>query len=89
MQEPDEPIRTFVARLRGFVYFCNLSTQCHSQPCSTASNVNSTLLMVLVKGLVDLNIQGEILIEVEQMDLETTIVLEMTLTDLRMMPITT
>ena len=35
--------------------------------------MNATLLLALVKGLVDMDTQGEILAEVEQMDLETTI----------------
>ena len=35
--------------------------------------MNLTLLLALVKGLGDVDIQGELHAEVEQMDLETTI----------------
>ena len=45
------------------------STECPSQLCA-ASNVNTTILLALVKGL---DIHAEIFAEVEQMDLETTI----------------
>ena len=72
IQEPEEPIRTFVDRLRGLAYVCSLSTECPNQHC-TISNVNATLLLAMVKGLVDPDIQGERLAKVEQMDWETTI----------------
>ena len=32
--ERDEPIRTFVARLRGLPNICNLSTECLSDTCT-------------------------------------------------------
>ena len=52
LQEPDEPVRMFVARLRGLAHVCNLPTKCPSQLC-TAYNVNTTILLAVLKGLVD------------------------------------
>ena len=72
VQEIDEPIRRFVSRLQILAYACNFTTKCPSQPC-TASNVEATILLLMVKGLVDVDIQGELFAEVDQMDLETTI----------------
>ena len=40
-QEPKKPTRTFVDRLRGLAYVCNLSTECPNQH-STISNMNTT-----------------------------------------------
>ena len=63
-------MRMFMAR--GLAYICNLLTECPSQTC-TVSNANTTLLLALLMGLVDMDIQGEILAKVEQMDLKTKI----------------
>ena len=68
-QEPDEPVRTFVARLRGLANICVLFTQCTGE---AVSHVEPTILLALVKGLVDVDTKGEILSKVKQMDLEET-----------------
>ena len=53
-QERDEPVRTFVARLRGLANICILFTDCTSETCNkTVSNVDATILLALVKGLID------------------------------------
>ena len=67
-----EPIRTSADRLRGLAYKCNLSTECPNQYC-TISNVNITLLSLMVKGLVDQDIERELFSQSEEMDLENTI----------------
>ena len=66
-QERDEPVRTFVARLRGLGNICVLFTQCTGE---AVSHVEPTILLALVKGLVDVDTKGEILSKVKQMDLE-------------------
>ena len=72
-QERDEPVRTFVARLRGLGNICVLFTQCTGEACTkTVSHVEPTILLALVKGLVDVDTKGEILSKVKQMDLEET-----------------
>ena len=68
-QERDEPVRTFVARLRGLANICVLFTQCTGE---AVSHVEPTILLALVKGLVDVDTKGEILSKVKQMDLEET-----------------
>ena len=73
-QECDEPIKTFLARLRGLANICNLSTECPSETCTeTVSYVNAKILLALVKSLEDEDTKGEILSKVEQMDLDRTI----------------
>ena len=72
-QDCDEPIKTFLARLRGLANIRNLSTECPSETCTeTVSYVNAKILLALVKSLVDEDTKGEILSKVEQMDLDTT-----------------
>ena len=60
-----------MARLQILKYACNF-TKCPSQPC-TESNAEAILILAMVKGLVEVDIQGELLAEVEQIDTETTI----------------
>jgi hypothetical protein len=58
----DEPVRRFMARLRGLANICNLTTKYPSNTCAeTVSHVNTTILLALVKGLVDDDTKGEIL----------------------------
>ena len=55
-QERDEPVRTFVARLRGLANICILFTDCTGNTCTrTVSHVEPTILLALVKGLVDVD----------------------------------
>ena len=73
-QERDEPVRTFVARLRGLANICLLSTQCTGGTCTqTVSYVEPSNLLALVKGLYDGDTKGEVLSEVTQMNLEDTV----------------
>ena len=73
-QERDEPIRTFVARLRGLAIICILYTQCTGGGCTqTVSHVEPTILLALFKGLADGDTKGEILSKVKQMDLDETV----------------
>ena len=68
-QERGELIRTSVARLRGLANICNLLTKCPNETCTeTVSHMNATILLALVKGLVDMDTTGKILSKVEQMD---------------------
>ena len=55
-QERDEPVRTFVARLRGLANIGILFTDCTGNTCTrTVSHVEPTILLALVKGLVDVD----------------------------------
>ena len=61
-QERDEPVRTFVARLRGLAIICILYTQCTGGGCTeTFSHVEPTILLALFKGLADGDTKGKIL----------------------------
>ena len=63
-----------MGRLRGLANICNLLTNCVNETCTeTVSHVNATILLALVKGLVDVDTKGKILSKVEQMDLGRTI----------------
>ena len=64
-QELDEPVRTFVARLRGLANICILT--------KTISHVEPTVVLALVKGLADGDTKGEILSNVKHMDLDETV----------------
>ena len=68
-QELGEPISEFEHRLRMLAYVCNFTTKCLSQSC-TAADTEAILIPALVKGLVNLDIQCELLAKVEQMSLE-------------------
>ena len=70
-QERDEPLRTFVARLRGHANICILFKQCAGDTCTTTvSHIEPTILLALGKGLVHVDTKGEILSKVKQMDLD-------------------
>ena len=64
-QEVGEPIREFEHRLLMMAYACNFTTKCSSQSC-TAANTEAILIPALVKGLANVDIQGELLAKVEQ-----------------------
>ena len=72
VQEINKPIRRFESRLRILAYACDLTTRCPSQP-YTAANTEAMILLAMVKGLVNVDIQAELLAEVEQMNLENSI----------------
>ena len=73
-QERDEPIRSYMARLKGLANNCSLMMKCPGDTCTeTMSYMDSTILLDLVKGLHNELTKGEILSKVEQMDLDTTI----------------
>ena len=73
-QERDEPVRTFVARLRGLVNIRILYTQCTGGDCTQmVSHAEPTILLALVKGLYDGDTKGEVLSKVTQMNLDDTV----------------
>ena len=71
-QERNEPVRKYLARLRGLADICKLSVECSS--CyETTSDVDRIILTTLVKGLVDNETKGEILSKVKSLSLDDTI----------------
>ena len=73
-QELNEPIRTFLARLRGLATIWDLTTPCPSLLCTeVVSHANRSILTALVKGLVDNETKGEIMSKVERLTLDKTV----------------
>jgi hypothetical protein len=71
---PRAPDLKTMVRLRGLANICNLTTKCPSDTCNeTVTQVNTTILLALVKGLVDDDTKGEVLSKVEQLDLDETV----------------
>ena len=70
-QERDEPVRKFLARLKGMGAICKLTVT------STCNEVNSyseeIITTTLVKGLVDNETKGEILSKMNPLTLDATI----------------
>ena len=67
MQEPDEPIRTYVLRLRKFATTCNFYSRCGDEYC-TNWYFNHMLLLIMLRGLHDQGIKREFLFQLEDMD---------------------
>ena len=67
-QDREEPIKKFVARVRGKAGICNLSIECPSCH-EKVSFSNNAILAAVVRGLYD----AEILSKVKQLDLDNTI----------------
>ena len=69
-QERNEPVRKYLARLRGLADICKRSVECSSCH-ETTSYVDRIILTTLVKGLVDNETKGEILSKVKSLLQET------------------
>ena len=73
VQDRDEPIRTYLARLKGAAGVCNLTVRCSCDPSTAVSYSDKELLHCMVNGLSDKDIRNQVMGKVEVMDLETTI----------------
>ena len=73
VQDRDEPIRSYLARLKGVAAVCKLTLQCSCDPPTTVSYADKEILHCLVKGLADDDIRRQVLGVVEEMDLDTTV----------------
>ena len=70
-QERDEPVRKFLARLKGLAGICQLKVKCACD--ENPSYADRIIHTTLVKGLVDNETKGEILSKVDKLTLEQTI----------------
>ena len=70
-QERNEPVRKFLARLKGLAGICELKTKCACD--ETPSYADRIIHTTLVKGLVDNETKGEILSKVDKFTLDQTI----------------
>ena len=73
VQDRDEPIRSYLARLKGVAAVCKLTLQCKCDPPTMVSYADKEILHCLVKGLVDDDIRRQVLGVVDEMDLDTTV----------------
>ena len=73
VQDRDEPVRSYLARLKGVAAVCKLTLQCTCNPPTTVSYADKEILHCLVKGLADDDIRRQVLGVVEEMDLNETV----------------
>ena len=73
VQDRDEPIRSYLARLKGVAAVCKLTLQCSCDPPTTVSYADKEILHCLVKGLADDDIRRQVLGVVEEMNLDATV----------------
>ena len=73
MQDNDESVRSYLARLKGAANVCNLTVSCTCPTASTVSYADQEILHCLVKGLADEDIRRQVLGVVDVMDLDTTV----------------
>ena len=73
VQDRDETIRSYLARLKGVAAVCKLTLQCACDPPTTVSYADKEILHCLVKGLADDDIRRQVLGVVTEMDLDTTV----------------
>ena len=70
-QERNEPVRRFLARLKGLAGICQLKVKCACN--ETPSYADRIIHTTLVKGLVDNETKGEILSKVDKFTLDQTV----------------
>ena len=73
-QERDEPIKNFLARLKGAANVCKLTVKCTAQECrEDVSYSDQVVLHALVRGLADEEIREEVLASCEEKSLDDTV----------------
>ena len=73
-QNRDDPVRSFLARMKGCASICKLTVQCTSVDCAEdVSYSENVILHALVKGLSDSDIQQEVLADGEDKSLDETV----------------
>ena len=72
-QDRDEPVRTYMARLKGAAGVCSLTVKCSCDPSTVVSYADKELLHCLINGLADRDIRNQVMGKVEIMDLESTV----------------
>ena len=66
-QDRDEPIHSYVARLRGLATQCNFVVTCNNVDCSRETSYADRMIShMMVRGLEDLGVQGKVMTHVEE-----------------------
>ena len=73
VQDRDEPVRTYLARLKGAAGVCSLTVKCSCDPSTVVSYSDKEILHCLVNGLADKDIRNQVMGKVEVMNLEMTV----------------
>ena len=73
IQDRDEPIRSYLARLKGISAVCKLTLRCSCNPPASVSYADKEILHCIVKGLADEDIRRQVLGVVEEMNLDDTV----------------
>ena len=71
MQDRDEPIRSYLARLKGVSAVCKLTLQCSCNPSTGVSYADKEILHCM--GLADEDIRSQVFGFVEETDLFNTV----------------
>ena len=69
VQDRDEPVKSFMARLKGVAKVCKLTVKCPCDPGVQVSYAEKEIYHCLVKGLADMEIRNQVMGEVQEMDL--------------------
>ena len=72
-QDRDEPVRSYLAKLKGAASVCKLTVKSTGVEDESVSYADQEILHCLVKGLVDDDIRSQVLGATEEMDLEATV----------------
>ena len=72
-QDRDEPIRSYLAKLKGASSVCKLTVMCTCAPSTRVSYADQLVLHCMVKGLCDEDIRAQVLGCTEEMGLEETV----------------
>ena len=73
IQDRDEPVKSFMARLKGVAEVCKLTVRCPCDPGVQVSYADKEIYHCLVKGLADMDIRNQVMGEVEEMDLHDVV----------------
>ena len=73
VQDRDEPVKNFMARLRGVAEVCKLTVRCPCEPSVQVSYADKEIYHCLVKGLADMDIRNQVMGEVQEMSLDALV----------------
>ena len=73
VQDRDEPVKSFMARLRGVAEVCKLTVKCPCEPSVQVSYADKEIYHCLVKGLADMDIRNQVMGEVQEMTLDALV----------------
>ena len=73
VQDSDESVRSYLARLKGAASVCKLTVMCTCDPSTSVSYADKEILHCLLNGLADKEIRKQVLGKLEVMSLDDTV----------------